>query len=132
MTATPHRREVAVPGIPAPNHYTDAVAAGGLLFISGQVGYDVETQAVPEDVTEQARLTFVNIQRILATEGLTFADVVRVNVLLTDIGDAFVINPVREEFFGATRPASTLVQVGALLYPQLKIEIEVVAAYPTA
>ena len=59
--------------------------------------------------------------------GATFADVLKVTVYLTDISDRPLINPVRQEFFGSTRPASTLVQVSALAIPGAKVEIEAVA-----
>ena len=59
--------------------------------------------------------------------GATFADVLKVTVYLTDINDRPLINPVRQEFFGASGRASTLVEVSALAIPGAKVEIEAVA-----
>jgi len=54
--------------------------------------------------------------------------VLKVTVYLTDVGDRTVINPVRKEFFGQTRPASTLIGVATLAFPGMKVEIDAVAA----
>ena len=62
--------------------------------------------------------------------GTDFAHVLKVTVFLTDISDRAAINVVREKFFGPARPASTLVEVSALIRPELKIEIEAVAGIP--
>jgi enamine deaminase RidA (YjgF/YER057c/UK114 family) len=62
--------------------------------------------------------------------GASFADVVKVTTFLTDIADRAHINPVRQEFFGEARPASTLVEVSALVLPEFLIEVEAVAVIP--
>src|SRR6266480_4411763 len=126
------RREYRVPGLPEPmSHYTDAVEAGGLLFVSGCVPVDGEGRLVGgDDVVAQARQVLVNVGAVLAAAGATFADVVKVTVYLTDIADRAAINPVRQEFFGGARPASTLVEVSALAVPGAKLEIDAVAVLP--
>ena len=58
--------------------------------------------------------------------GSDFSDILKVTVFLTDISDRAKINPVRQEFFGSSRPASTLVGVSELALPGMKIEIEAV------
>jgi reactive intermediate/imine deaminase len=123
------REEIRVPGLAEPiSHYTDAVRAGDLLFVSGVVPVDGDGNLVhPGDVVEQTRQVFANLAAVLAAVGATFADVVKVTVYLTDIADRVRINPVRQEVFGAVRPASTLVEVSALAVPGAKIEIEAVA-----
>ena len=123
------REEIRVPELGEPlSHYTDAVRAGDLLFISGVVPVDGDGNLVrADDVVEQARQVFANLAAVLAAAGATFADVVKVNVYLTDIADRPRINPVRQEIFGDVRPASTLVEVSALAVPGAKIEIEAVA-----
>jgi enamine deaminase RidA (YjgF/YER057c/UK114 family) len=73
---------------------------------------------------------FTNLAAVLDAAGATFADVVKVTVYLTDIADRARINPVRQEIFGDTRPASTLVEVSALVVPGAKVEIEAVALIP--
>ena len=125
------REEIRVPGQPEPiSHYTDAVRAGDLLFVSGCVPVDGDGRLVGGDVVAQARQVFANVGAILEAGGATFADVVKVTVYLIDINDRMSINPVREEVFGEMRPASTLVEVSALAIPGAKLEVEAVALIP--
>ena len=109
------------------SHYTDAVWAGDLLFISGCVPVAADGNLVPGDVQEQARQVFANIDLVLAAAGGSFADVVKVTVFLTDVEDRQAVNVVREEVFGDTRPSSTLVEVSRLAVPGALIEVEAVA-----
>jgi 2-iminobutanoate/2-iminopropanoate deaminase len=126
------RKEIRVPELAEPiSHYTDAVRAGELLFVSGVVPVDGEGRLVGgDDVVAQARQVLANLGAVLAAAGATFADVVKVTVYLADIADRARINPVRQEVFGAARPASTLVEVSALAVPGAKLEIEAVALVP--
>ena len=125
------REEIRVPGQPEPiSHYTDAVRAGALLFVSGCVPVDQDGRLVGGDVVAQARQVFANVGAVLAAGGATFADVVKVTVYLTDIDDRALINPVRQEFFGSARPASTLIEVSRLALPDMKVEIEAVVGLP--
>jgi len=78
-------------------------------------------------VVAQARQVFSNLGDVLAHAGAAFADVVKVTVFLTDIDDRPRINPVRQEVFGETRPASTLVEVSRLALPGARLEIDAVA-----
>ena len=123
------REEIRVPGQPEPiSHYTDAVRAGDLLFVSGCVPVDSEGKLVGGgDVVAQTRQALENVGRVLEAAGVTFADVAKVTVYLTDVDDRPKINPVRREFFGEARPASTLVEVSRLAIPGAKVEIEAVA-----
>jgi reactive intermediate/imine deaminase len=126
------REEIRVPELAEPiSHYTDAVRAGDLLFVSGFVPVDGEGRLVGgDDVVAQARQVLANLGAVLSSAGATFADVVKVTVYLTDIADRVRINPVRQEVFGDARPASTLVEVSALAVPGAKLEIEAVALIP--
>lgn len=127
------RREYRVPGLPEPiSHYTDAVQANGLLFVSGCVPVDAAGRLVGEDVVAQARQVFANIGAVLAAAGAGFADVVKVTVYLLDIEDRPRINAVRQEVFGTARPASTLVEVSRLAVPGARLEIEAIAQLPEA
>ena len=121
-----------MPGQAEPiSHYTDAVRVGDLLFVSGVVPVDSRGRLVGAgDVAAQARRVFENMAAVLAAAGATFADVAKVTVFLTDVDDRPTINPVREEFFGETRPASTLVEVSRLAVRGAKIEVEAVACMP--
>ena len=126
------REEIRVPELAEPiSHYTDAVRAGELLFVSGVVPVDGEGLLVGGDyVVAQARQVLANLGAVLAAAGATFADVIKVTIYLTDIADRVRINPVRREVFGEARPASTLVEVSALAVPGAKLEIEAVALVP--
>ena len=126
------RKEIRLPNLCEPiSHYTDAVRFGNLLFISGMVGVDAQGRVVGRgDVAAQARATFDNMKRILEAEGATFADILKVTVYLRNVEDRARINPVRAEFFGDARPASTLVEVSKLVAPELLIEVEAVAGLP--
>ena len=126
------REELRVPGQAEPiSHYTDAVRAGDLLFVSGCVPVDGEGRLVGgADVVAQARQVFANVGAVLAAGGASFADVVKVTVFLLDVDDRAAVNEVRKEVFGETRPASTLVEVSRLAVPGARIEVEAVALLP--
>ena len=125
------REEFRVAKLAEPiSHYTDAVRAGDLLFVSGCVPVDRDGRLVGGDVVAQARQVFANVGAVLEAGGATFADVVKVTLYLIDIDDRALINPVREEVFGAVRPASTLVEVSALAIPGARLEVEAVALIP--
>jgi reactive intermediate/imine deaminase len=125
------RQEIRVEGLNPPiSHYTDAVRHGDLLFISGIGPLDAGMKVVGgDDVAEQARQVFRNMEQILKAADLGFGNILRVTVYLLDVNDRHRINPVRQEYFGATRPASTLFGVAQLAIPGMKIEIEAVAGY---
>jgi 2-iminobutanoate/2-iminopropanoate deaminase len=126
------REEIRVPGQAEPiSHYTDAVRAGDLLFVSGIVPVDAAGSLVGgDDVVEQARQVFRNMADVLGAAGAGPQDVVKLTVFLIDVDDRPRINPVRKEFFGAARPASTLVEVARLAVPSARIEVEAVALIP--
>ena len=125
------RREIRAAGLAEPiSHYTDAVVAGDLVFVSGCVPVDAAGRLVPGDVVAQTRQVFENVGLVLAAAGAGFRDVVKVTVFLTDIGDRPAVNTVRQEVFGDTRPASTLVEVSRLAIPGARIEVEAIALIP--
>ncbi len=125
----PMREELALSSAAAPiSHYTDAVRFGDLLFISGMVALDERNNVIaPGDVVGQAEFIFATIGRVLAQAGGGFENVLRVTVYLLDVADRTRINPVRQKFFGATKPASTLIGVRDLALPGLLIEVEAIA-----
>ena len=129
---TPLRREFRVPGLNEPiSHYTDAVSFGNLLFVSG-IGPLAEDGSLVggDDPAEQTRQIFRNLDKVLRAAGASPADVLKVTVYLTDVNDRTKINPVRQEYFGKARPASTLIGVAQLAVPGMKVEIEAVAGVP--
>jgi reactive intermediate/imine deaminase len=113
------------------SHYTDAVRAGDLVFVSGVVPVDAAGKLVGgDDVVAQARQVFANMGAVLSAAGCSFAGVVKVTLFLTDVDDRAKINPVRQEVFGEVRPASTLVEISRLAIPGARIEVEAVAVRP--
>jgi len=128
------RKEYRVAGLPEPmSHYTDAVQAGEMLFVSGCVPVDQHGRLVGgDDVVAQARQVFANLGAVLAAAGAGFADVAKVTVYLTDIEDRPRINPVRQQTFGEQRPASTLVEVSRLAVAGARLEVDAIAWVPTA
>ena len=122
------KKEYLVEGLAPPiSHYCDAVRFGNLLFISGVPPTDAAGRVVSPDVVEQTRQVFRNMKLILEAAGASFGDVLKVTVFMLDVNDRAKINPVRKEFFGAARPASTLIGVNELAIPGMKVEIEAVA-----
>lgn len=124
------REEISLGESPPLSHYTDAVRFGDLLVISGIAAYDGKQEVVSEDVVEQTRFIFETMKRILEQAGASFADVLKVTVFLTDVADRPRINPVRQEYFGTHRPASTLIGVKELALPEMKVEIEAIVGLP--
>lgn len=115
------------------SHYTDAVAVGGFLYISGMLATDGTGSLVGAgDVVAQCEQVLDNIEHVLRHVGGGFADVVKVVVYLRDIGDRRAVNTVRQKRFGEARPTSTLVEVAALAHRDALVEIESVAWAPQA
>ncbi len=121
------------PGVPAPirGYYSNCVRvpSGPLLFVAGQVGMDVNGK-IPVSAAEQCELALKNIETILEGEGATLADVVNVTVYVTDMRYLDEITPARLKAFPKDGPASAIVQVAGLAFPELKVEIEAVAVAP--
>jgi 2-iminobutanoate/2-iminopropanoate deaminase len=126
------KQEIRVPGMPEPiSHFTDVVRAGQLVFVSGCVAVDADNRIVGgNDVVAQARQVHENLKRCLAAAGATFADVCKVTVFLKHVGDREKVNTVRREYFGSSRPASTLVEISRLVHDDLLLEIEATAVVP--
>jgi 2-iminobutanoate/2-iminopropanoate deaminase len=114
---------------PAVGPYNTAVRAGELLFCSGQIPLDPETgQMVVGDIKNQTRRVLENVKTILEHEKLTFANVVKATVYLTDMGDFSAVNEIYAEYFTEPYAARAAVAVSAL--PKgADVEIEVIAHY---
>ena len=108
------------------SHYCHGVRAGNQLWISGTVGITADGH-VPGDIVEQFEIAMGHLDGVLRAAGGGPHHVVKVQIFLTDIADRTPINPVRERYFGEHRPASTLLEVSALVDPRMKVEIEAVA-----
>lgn len=116
-----------VPGQPKPySHYCHVVRADRHVWVSGAVGIK-QDGAIPESTVEQFRIALQSVDACLRHAGASVANVVKVTIFMTNIAERPMINPLRIEYFGENRPASTLVEVRALVDPRLKVEIEAVA-----
>ncbi len=105
---------------------------GGLVFISGQVAWDVSGKVRGEGYGEQTTHALGNLSAVLAAAGCTVADVLSVRVYLRgEVADHLpACLPALASFFGATRPALTGLGVASLATPDTLVEIEVVARLP--
>src|SRR5438876_8364331 len=108
--------------------YSQAVRSGSFLFCSGQIPLDPKSgEIVPGDITAQTRRVLDNIAAVLRSEGLTFDNVVKTTIFLTNLGDFQKLNEFYASYFKQDPPARSTVQVSAL--PKVaKLEIEVIAA----
>ncbi len=119
---------VSAQGAPAAvGPYSHAVRAGGLLFCSGQVALDPETNAlVGGDVTAQTERVLANVRAVLAEAGTSLERVVKTTVFLKTMGDFQAMNAVYADAFGDHRPARSTVAVAGLPL-DVDVEIEVIA-----
>ena len=107
--------------------YSQAVKAGNMLFVSGNVSFFSDTfEILDGDVKCQTAQSLKNVQAILAEAGLDFSHVVKSTVFIKDMNEFAQINEVYAEFFGENKPARACVEV-ARLPKDVKVEIEVIA-----
>jgi 2-iminobutanoate/2-iminopropanoate deaminase len=101
------------------------------IHVSGQIAIDLEGNLVgPGDLKAQTRQVFENLRAILAANGATFADVVKIGTYLTTLDDLAGMREVRSGYLTSEPPASTAVRVVALVVPDALIEIDLVAVVP--
>ena len=119
---------ISTPNAPAAiGPYSQAIKAGNLLFISGQVPLDPATGAVVEgDITVQTRRVLDNVKAILTEAGADFSNVVKTTVFLKDMNDFVPMNRVYAEYYPENCPARSAVQV-ARLPKDVSVEIETIA-----
>jgi 2-iminobutanoate/2-iminopropanoate deaminase len=124
------RQAVSTPSAPkAIGPYSQAIRAGSLLFVSGQVPIDPATgQIVSGDIAAQTHRVFQNIGEILKAGGASFDHVVRTTVFLADMNDFAAMNEAYATYFTTPAPARATVQVSRL--PRdARVEIDVIAAF---
>jgi 2-iminobutanoate/2-iminopropanoate deaminase len=108
--------------------YSQAIRAGHLVFLSGQIPLDPETGTIVEgDVAAQTRRVMDNLAAVLAAAGLSFAHVVRTTIFLADMNDFSTVNEVYGKYFAEPYPARATVQV-ARLPRDVRVEIDVIAS----
>jgi 2-iminobutanoate/2-iminopropanoate deaminase len=124
MPRTPVATSLA-PGAIGP--YSQAIAADGFLFCSGQLGLDPATgELAGPDVESQAERSMTNLRNVLDAAGCTFADVVKTTIFLADIADFGAVNAIYGRFVSDPPPARSTVQVAALPKGG-RVEIEAIA-----
>jgi 2-iminobutanoate/2-iminopropanoate deaminase len=108
--------------------YSQAIRIGNFVFCSGQIPLDPKTaQIVQGDIRAQARRVMDNISAVLRAEGLTFENIVKTTIFLTNLGDFQAVNELYGSYFKSDPPARSTLQVAAL--PKgANVEIEVIAA----
>lgn len=119
---------IQTPNAPAAiGPYSQAMQAGNMLFVSGQIPIDPATGAFAgEDIAAQARQSLTNVKAILEAAGYTCADVVKTTVLLANMEDFATVNSIYAEFFTAPCPARACFAVKELPKGAL-VEIEAIA-----
>jgi reactive intermediate/imine deaminase len=125
------KRALNPDGLPAPlGPYSNVVTSGPgqLVFVAGQVALDANAEVVGKgDIAAQTRQVMENLRLALEAAGASFADVVRVVNYITDVKLFGQMAEVRREYLVEPYPVSTLVEVPALIFPELLIEIEAIA-----
>jgi 2-iminobutanoate/2-iminopropanoate deaminase len=127
------RTEITNPKLPAPMRrgaYSSGVEApaGRTIYISGQVSLDAAGNVVGEgDIKLQTETVLEHVKTVVEETGGDMKDIVKVTVFITDMGLYNQIHEVRRRYFEEPYPASSMVEVSALIDPRLLIEIEAVA-----
>jgi reactive intermediate/imine deaminase len=112
MSRTPIHTDLAPAAI---GPYSQAVRMGDTVFLSGQIPLDPATgEIVPGDVATQARRSFDNLKAVCEAAGGSLAQVARLGLYLTDLGDFGAVNAVMAEYFQAPYPARSTIEVSGL------------------
>jgi reactive intermediate/imine deaminase len=126
------KRSIDPEGMAAPvgpyAHVVTVPPGGRLVFCAGAVALGPDGEVVAEgDIVGQTRQVMENLRLALDAAGATFDDVIKVTNYVVDVNDWRKVLPVRAEYLKEPYPASTFVEVSALMFPELLIEIEAVA-----
>lgn len=105
--------------------YSQAVQVGNLLFTSGQLGINPQTNEFPATVVEQAKQSLANVQAIVEAAGATMSQVVKTTVFLNDMNDFAAVNEIYASYFKEPYPARSAVEVARLPKDAL-VEVEVI------
>ena len=128
VTATNAERITTDPDPYEPFNIALGYRIGDLVLISGQAAIDEHGNVVGAgDFDAQAEQVFKNLKRVLEAAGSSLAQIVKVNIYLTDMGHFPKIVELRSRYFSRPWPADTIVGVTALALPELMIEIEATA-----
>jgi 2-iminobutanoate/2-iminopropanoate deaminase len=114
------------PGAPAPM-FSPGILVDGTLYVSGQIGQDLKTKELPADFEAEVKQVLDNIGIILKAAGMTYKDVVAVQIYLTDVDLFAKMNGVYGKVFTESRPSRTTVGVTKLANAKARIEVTVTA-----
>src|SRR5689334_9289985 len=130
LTALPlaaQKKVIAPPEIPPSPNFSAAILSNGTLYVSGMIGQDLKTKAVPANFDDEVKTVLSNIGIVLKAGGMDYKDVVSVQVYLTDMSQFAKMNAVYTTFFKEPRPTRTTVGVTKLALPEAHIEVTVTA-----
>jgi len=128
LTLAAEKKVIVPPEFAPPNpNFSPGVLVDGTLYVAGQIGQDLKTKQVPADFESEVKLALANIGLVLKAAGMTYKDVVSVQVYLTDMDLFARMNTVYQTFFPEPRPSRTTVGVTKLALPNAHIEITVTA-----
>jgi enamine deaminase RidA (YjgF/YER057c/UK114 family) len=108
-------------------HGVEVPPGARLLFTNGQVGTKLDG-TTPQTTEEQAEVAFARVEAVLAAANMALPDIVRLTVFLTDHEDVGTLVKTRDRVMGAHKPGAIILIVKAMARPELKIEIEAIAA----
>jgi enamine deaminase RidA (YjgF/YER057c/UK114 family) len=125
-------QRVNPPGMSSPQTYSHVVRAGSTVYIAGQVGANAQGALAGPGMREQVEQVLANLGTALKSQGLDASHIAKINIYVTSVDEfrAPDVAALRAKFFGANRPASTLVQVSRLADAAYKVEIEAIAVAP--
>lgn len=120
------REAIHSPDAPAAiGPYSQAIRAGDIVYLSGQIGLDPATGQLVDGLSRQAHRVLQNLRAVAAAAGGTLDDVVKITLLLADMNDFAKVNEIMAEYFGQPYPARATYQVAAL--PKgARVEVEAV------
>jgi enamine deaminase RidA (YjgF/YER057c/UK114 family) len=117
-------QRIMLAGVMEPvSHYCHVVRAGPIVWVSGIVGMNADG-TIPAGTAAQFEIAMDVMDQCLKAAGAGPEHVTKVQIFMTDIKERPLINPRRIAYFGSNKPASTLVEVSALVDPRMKVEIE--------
>jgi reactive intermediate/imine deaminase len=109
------RQIISTDGAPkAIGTYSQAVKAGDTVYLSGQIGLDPATMEMVEGIDAQVRRVFDNLSAVAQAAGGSLADIVKLNIFLTDLGHFALVNSIMAEYFKEPYPARAAVGVASL------------------
>lgn len=122
------RKNIVITNGPnAAGHFSHAVVANGLVFVSGQIGMVPGTTTIPDNFAEQVRQCIRNMENILKQAGCGLSDIIKVNTYLSDATRFNEYNEVYKEFFSSNAPARTTCAAGLI---GVWIEMDCIALLP--